>query len=71
MTAEQKKEVVRGLAESIANTICELIDKGAVPIDWNGLELRHLLADHFKMNAPAMERKRAKDYRNTVLVKNL
>lgn len=75
MTTEEKKEFVRLLTDNIARSICNKIDDGSIPDDWNGGELRSILAMHFNDEiTPAMRdrrSKRYKDFQNTVLTNNI
>jgi len=77
MTKTQQKSFVNQLSRNIARTICNKIDCGRIPAHWDGNQLRVLLADaHRESAAISLIRKyprdkRAKEFRNTVLVQNL
>jgi hypothetical protein len=69
--------IVNKLCMTAALEIGTLIDEGKVPEEWDGHELRVLVADKLKDAASISvivkdpRSQRAKDFRNTVLVKNL
>jgi hypothetical protein len=77
MTRTGQKKFVRGLSNSIAKHICALIDAGKIPESWDGHELRVLLGyEHDKsakvtLVAREPRSKRARDFRNTIIVNNL
>ena len=72
-----QKELVRDLVRCITDDICNKIVAGTIPKEWDGHELRCLLAEKFKDAAQGTEIQRrpncgrARDYRNTVRVNNL
>lgn len=70
---EQQKAFVRELTDSISQSIIRSIEVGKIPEDWDGIELRQLMADKFKEAACShlMNGKRGRDYRNHVLIINL
>lgn len=81
MTREIQRQVVIGLCDGIRDKVLALVDDGhSIPEEWNGLELRQLLAELFWQergfrygrngNAHPTER-RVMEYRNAVLVNNL
>lgn len=47
MDKRDKKRIVRDLCRSIEREVCAVIDSGLLPADWNGIELRDVLADAF------------------------
>lgn len=75
----QKRQIhfLRSLSSETTNTIVRYIREGKIPQEWDGHELRCLLADGCAMNASmSVIRKeprgrRARDYRNTIIVNNL
>lgn len=71
MNQQEQMNFVTELAESVAESIVRDIGKGKVPTEWDGVELRQLLADRFKDNTFKMTGKRKAEYNNTVLVNNL
>ena len=71
MTPEDQKRIVHELCASVESGIIAAIDSGAVPFDWDGFELRQLLADRFDRCTGKMSLKRKREYNNTVLVNNL
>lgn len=77
MNKGEQKTFVRELADNIVKEICGHIDDGKVPEEWDGHELRVLLADAFDRSARMSlirtepRRGRSRDYHNTVRVRNL
>jgi hypothetical protein len=77
MTTVKQKRFVRSLSKEIADTICRSIDQGAIPQDWDGHELRALLASRHGESAAMSvikqepRSRRAREFRNTVIVRNL
>jgi len=45
MTSEEQKQFVFKLCTTIARSIVAQIDDGKIPEDWNGIELRWLIAE--------------------------
>jgi hypothetical protein len=73
MTQREKRRFIRELIGSVKKTVIANVAK--MPEEWDGIELREYLADKFAesrvlMSRPDMKR-RLKDYRNEVLVRNL
>ena len=73
--AEQKK-FVKNLTTSIAEDICQSIDKNKIPENWDGWELRNLIAEKFNFENMLKDkfrgnRRRQKDCNNTIIVNNL
>lgn len=68
MKANEKIKFVRDLSSSIIDDIILKIKSGSVPDEWDGIELRWLLADAFARQAYG---KMSKEYKNDVLVNNL
>ncbi len=77
MTEAQQKRFVRSLSKEIADTICRSIDQGAIPQEWDGHELRSLLASRHGESAVMSvikkepRSRRAREFRNTVIIRNL
>lgn len=69
MNANEQKQFVRELCEAISAQILNDIDAGKIPENWDGRELRQLISDRAAWRT--MDKKRAREYRNTVLVNNL
>jgi hypothetical protein len=77
MTKAQQKKFVRGMSATIAADVCKQIAEGKIPENWDGHELRALL--HYrhglsaKMSDPMSDKRtrRARDFRNTIIVNNL
>jgi hypothetical protein len=70
VTREEQKKYIEDCLESQRRYLMERIAR--VPENWDGIELRNWFVDaavdgyRFKM-----DRKRAKDYRNDIIVNNL
>ena len=64
---------VRELSEKVVEEIVENIFDGKIPAEWDGIELRQLLADRFAASVfkQTLTGKRKRDYLNTVLVNDL
>lgn len=77
MTLEEKKQFVRDLCKSVSKELEAKIDSGKIPAHWDGHELRALMAEKFIDNAAhsiiklQSRGRRARDYRNTVIVNYL
>jgi hypothetical protein len=76
MKRSEQKQFVKDLAKTakdVAKKIIENIDNGKIPADWDGHELRQLLADNFTSMVLAikMDRKQRREYNNIVAVNNL
>ena len=70
MNKQEKKRFIKNLTGSIRDELISKIDK--IPENWDGYELRQLLADSFKQEAYLkMTGKRKKDYTNNVIINNL
>jgi hypothetical protein len=78
---EHKADMVKfvlNLTGSVAQDLVAKVEDGRIPSDWDGHELRQLLADKFAHEATGgrWELKdartgRGREYRNTVIVNNL
>lgn len=72
LTAKDKKTFIRNLCNSIRD---ELVGKVKdMPEEWDGMELRELLAEKFRRETYDVmkdNRKRMRAYRNEVIVRNL
>ena len=74
MTRKEKVEFVRALTKSVCESAEGLIDRGDIPDDWDGIELRWWLADRFKQQQAATRSvgvSRRRRYINECRVKNL
>jgi len=70
MNREEQKKFVVALCNLIAEGILVDIEVGNIPENWDGLELRQLISDH-AIPRFSMDKKRLREYKNTVLVNNL
>ena len=77
MTRAEQKNFVRGLSKSVAENIVSQICEGKIPEDWDGHELRCLLAYRHEQSAAmtvTAKNKRGKrweEFQNTITVNNL
>lgn len=73
MIKEEQLRIAKDLTEGITRTILTKIEKGNLPEEWDGNEIRQWIVDTFKDHAVIrpMTGKRMKDYRNEVIVRNL
>lgn len=73
MTPHQQRQFVRELINTVEREIADKIASGAIPEEWDGVELRQYLADKFAgcIIKGIMRRARTRAYRNTVLINNL
>ena len=70
MNAQEKKQFIEALTDTIVNKLAANVDQ--MPDEWDGAELRQLLADKFtEANSIKMAGKRMRNYRNTVMNNNL
>jgi len=71
MNKREKKRFVRMLIQNIESSILHRADEW--PPEWDGIELRWLLRDHFGkcVMVGTGNRRRKMAYNNEVLVKNL
>lgn len=70
MTRAEQETFVRELSDSVINAICAKIGDG-IPAEWDGHELRRLIADKFEAETTKLAPKRNREYKNAVLVNNL
>lgn len=73
MGKDQKTEFVRQLCSNIAESVVTQINRGSLPEEWDGVELRHLLKLHFADAASIghLTGSRRRDFNNTINVRNL
>jgi hypothetical protein len=71
MDTLEKIKFVSDLCERISEKIIEQIGEGRIPDDWDGIELRWLIAEHANQNARFGDKRRKAEYDNTVIVNNL
>jgi hypothetical protein len=73
MDKAEKRRFIEDLCDSIKQSVVDSISK--MPEEWNGVELRELIADKARYSAYLLQqknnRKRLKSYRNEVLVRGL
>ncbi len=77
MTKTEQRKFVTDLAKNVTKRSLEAIAAGKIPEEWDGHELRVLLARHFNESASMTliarepRRRRAQDFRNTCIINNL
>lgn len=75
MNQEQKIAFIQNLTSSVAVELIKKVQDGRIPENWDGHELRELLADKFtaERSEPLSNKRSAryKAYRNAVLTNNL
>jgi hypothetical protein len=71
MTSGEKIQFVKELVDSVRQGVINDILEEKIPGEWNGHELRCLLAERFQRCVYTMDKKRKAEYDNTVLVNNL
>lgn len=73
MNKEKQEEFVRELSENIVNDIISKVRRGKISDDWDGIELRWLLAEKFAdaVFSGVGNKRRKAEYNNTVIVNNL
>ena len=72
---DQNIAIIQDLCASVAAELVDKVKDGRIPLDWDGHELRQLLADKFtRETSGLLEDKRSrryKDYERTCLERNL
>jgi len=73
MNRDEQKQFVESLTESVAQSVIKEINEGNIPSNWDGIELRWLLAEHFERNTLNKRERQARyrEYENAVIVNNL
>lgn len=73
MTHSEQITFVEELSKNVTDEILMLIGKGKTPDNWDGIELRQLLADRFSAAVlkGTLKGKRKREYTNTCLIENL
>lgn len=73
MQREQQIQIITDLMNGLRDEAIRRVNDGSVPEEWDGAELRQYLADRAADQFPmrTMDRKRMKEYRNTVIINNL
>ena len=71
MKRKDQIKFVRELTKSIGDSIIQKIQDGSLPEEWDGIEIRALLAQKAESATCPMHPKRKNNFRNTNLVNNL
>jgi hypothetical protein len=71
MTKQEKIQFVKDLFSGMETRIIQNIENGNIPEEWDGIELRWLVSDIAEENTYKGDKRRAKEYNNTVIVNNL
>lgn len=72
--ALKQKMIVANHCDRIRDEILAKIESGAIPADWDGHELRSILAEKFAAETTLImrtNRKRKNKYKNEVIVNNI
>jgi hypothetical protein len=71
MTKKEKEIFINELIKNVKRGILEKID--SIPENWDGMELRMLVSDHFQVAVfrRVLSRSRLVSYKNDILVRNL
>lgn len=69
MDIREKTEFLESFLGSMRTHLLSKI--AAMPDDWNGIELRQYCADEFAREVHKMDRRRMREYRNTVITTSL
>ena len=75
-TAAGKMQFVRNLSDEVVEDMCERIDSGDVPAEWDGIELRWWLAERFSnlgigYFTTMLHKARYRQFKNDYIVHNL
>lgn len=68
MTKTEQRQFVRELTNEIAQDVIRKIQKGRIPAEWDGIELRQMLADKFAASCARMFGQRKRDFENAFLL---
>ncbi len=73
MTRDEQVTFVKDLITSIETKVLLHLERGELPTEWDGLELRTYLKDLFANAASRVDmgRKRKSEYVNTIIISNL
>lgn len=71
LSKEAKVQLVQELLKRVGDKVIAYINEDKMPADWDGLELRRLVADKFEQETTTLPLDRHKDYVNMVRVCNL
>ncbi len=73
MDKDEQKKFVRELSETIVSDICGQIDRGSIPEEWDGIELRHLLKYRHHQSALMTKnfKSRIRKMNNVIITNNL
>ena len=69
MTPEEQKALTKSICQHAAEFVIGQIERGKVPESWDGIELREYLSDRIKWHN--MEKRRKREYNNTIMVNGL
>lgn len=73
MNRNHQMVIVHDLINGLRDDVIRAIKDGRIPEEWDGFELRQYITDKAKevILAGTMDRRRKREYRNTVLTNNL
>jgi hypothetical protein len=69
MTHKEQRRFIRELIKNVREEI--LLKAKDIPKEWDGIELRWLIADHFLKSSMRSTKSRKRNYNNEVIIKNL
>ena len=72
MDSQEQIQFVTDLTNTVRDKIIKQIEAGNIPESWDGIELRWLLRDKFEAQTSSRaDKKRKREFNNTVLVVNI
>jgi len=73
MTKQEQINFIQELCNNGVASLVGLVEEGKIPENWDGIELRWLIAEKFSNCATKKNNsnKRERDYNNVVIVNNL
>ena len=71
MTRDEQIQFVKEHAKNLMKEMIEDIEKGKIQEEWDGIELQWLFAERSATHFGQTQKKRKKEFNNTVLVNNL
>lgn len=71
MDKTEQLKFINSLSENLRNDITEKILSGKIPESWNEMELLQYLRDLTMVNSFFLDKKRKKNYENTLIVNGL
>lgn len=69
MTKDEQKQIVNSILNHTEEYIYGAINSGKIPESWDGIELREYISSQISWRG--MDKKRKKEYDNTILINGL